>query len=108
MAVSGRYVPPAWDDKTHSFEELNMTVNVVSSGEVLLHAKQVASMLQIQLCTVYELARTGKLPSIRVGNRVVRFRRSSIERWLVERESRGLIQDNTSKNPAAKGGHQSC
>ena len=66
-----------------------MSVDVISSGEALLHAKQVASILKIQLCTVYELARNGTLPSIRVGSRIVRFRRSSIENWLSKRETGG-------------------
>jgi excisionase family DNA binding protein len=65
-----------------------MSVNA-TSAEVLLHAKQVASLLRIQLCTVYELARNGTLPSVRVGSRIVRFRLSSIEHWLAARESGG-------------------
>ena len=84
-----------------------MSVNA-TSAEVLLHAKQVASLLKIQLCTVYELARNGTLPSVRVGTHIVRFRLSSIERWLAERESGGMMRDNASKYPAAQGGQQSC
>jgi excisionase family DNA binding protein len=68
---------------------MEMTVDVVASAEVLLHAKQVASILKVRLCTVYELARNGTLPSIRVGSRIVRFRRCSIEEWLAARESGG-------------------
>jgi len=68
-----------------------MTVSVKfnSSGEPLLHAKQVACILKIQLCTVYDLARKGTLPSVRVGSRIVRFRKSSIEKWLADHESGG-------------------
>ena len=66
-----------------------MLINAVPSGEPLLHAKQVATILKLQLCTVYELARNGTLPSIRVGSRILRFRLSSIEQWLTTRESGG-------------------
>ena len=66
-----------------------MSVDIISSGDALLHAKQVAALLGVQLCTVYELARNGTLPSVRVGSRIVRFRRSSIEQWLAARESGG-------------------
>ena len=63
-----------------------MSVSIRSSGDELLSAKQVASILKVQLCTVYELARSGALPSIRVGSRIVRFRSSSIANWLAQRE----------------------
>jgi len=66
-----------------------MLINDISSGEPLLHAKQVATLLKLKLCTVYELARNGTLPSIRVGTRILRFRHSSIEQWLTTRESGG-------------------
>ncbi len=65
-----------------------MIVNNASSGEPLLHAKQVATILKLQLCTVYELARNGTLPSIRIGSRIVRFRRASLDQWLAQRESK--------------------
>ena len=68
-----------------------MSVNNTSSGETLLHAKQVADILKLQLGTVYELARNGTLPSIRIGTRIVRFRRTTLDQWLAERESDGGI-----------------
>jgi excisionase family DNA binding protein len=66
-----------------------MPVSIRSLGDDLLSAKQVASILQIQLCTVYELARSGVLPSIRIGSRIVRFRSSSIASWIAQRELGG-------------------
>ena len=57
----------------------------VLCDEPLLRARQVAVLLKIQLGTVYELVRSGGLPAIRVG-RLMRFRRSSIDGWLMKRE----------------------
>ena len=66
-----------------------MAADTSSSSESLLYAKQVAAILKLQLSTIYALARNGTLQSIRVGNRMVRFRRSSIHQWLADRESGG-------------------
>jgi excisionase family DNA binding protein len=66
-----------------------MTSNSSISGDSLLYAKDVADLLQIKLCTVYEMTRNGTLPCVRVGSRIVRFRRSSIEQWLADNESGG-------------------
>jgi excisionase family DNA binding protein len=47
----------------------------------LLTAKEVASELGLTPFRVYELARLGLLPSIRLG-RSVRFPREALENWL--------------------------
>ena len=50
-------------------------------SEPLLTADQVASLLSIKRSTVYELARTGQLPSIKIG-RHLRFTRAMLEAAL--------------------------
>ena len=54
----------------------------------LLHAQEVADLLQVTTAWVYAETRRGRLPHVRLG-RYVRFRRESIETWLADNE-RGL------------------
>lgn len=48
---------------------------------MLLTVKQVAEMLQVDTDRVYELCRTGTLPTCRLG-RQVRIRRAALEEWV--------------------------
>jgi excisionase family DNA binding protein len=50
-------------------------------SEPLLTADEVAALLAIRRSTVYELARTGQLPSIKIG-RHLRFTRGMLEAAL--------------------------
>ena len=56
-------------------------IRPVRLSEPLLTADQVASLLSIKRSTVYELARTGQLPSIKIG-RHLRFTRAMLEAAL--------------------------
>lgn len=47
----------------------------------LLTAKQVADILQVALPRVYELAREGNLPCVRMG-RQIRFHESKLMEWI--------------------------
>jgi excisionase family DNA binding protein len=51
--------------------------------EKLLKADEVAELLAIAASTVYQLAREGKLPCIKVQSSV-RFRPADIQAWLEE------------------------
>lgn len=62
------------------------------SNGVLLNAKKVADILGIRPWTVYEMVKRGELPAIKIGNRIVRFRRESIENWITEREAASLAK----------------
>ncbi len=55
-------------------------------GEPLLTPDDVATLLGIKRSTVYELTRTGRIPSLRIG-RAVRFLRADLEAWLDEQRS---------------------
>jgi excisionase family DNA binding protein len=46
----------------------------------LLTAKQTAELLQVTLPRVYELARTGLIPSVRMG-RQIRFNEEALRAW---------------------------
>jgi excisionase family DNA binding protein len=57
-------------------------------GEEILTARQVAERLALGVSRVYELARRGEIPHVRIG-RVVRFRWSAVEAWFVASETGG-------------------
>lgn len=53
----------------------------------LLAAEDVAEVLGVNPTFVYTLARRGALPTVRVGERYVRFRPEAIESWIQSQES---------------------
>ena len=59
----------------------------------LLRAEQIAEILNLQTSTIYEWARMGYIPHIRLGTGkkkpCVRFSREAIEEWLKEKEKEG-------------------
>lgn len=48
----------------------------------LLTAKEVSEGLRVPLARVYELARTGVIPVVRLGERQVRFNEDAIRDWI--------------------------
>jgi excisionase family DNA binding protein len=53
----------------------------------LLAAEEVADVLGVRATFVYALARRGELPTVRIGERYVRFRPEALERWIADQES---------------------
>ena len=53
----------------------------------LLEADDVAFLLGVPRTFVYALARRGALPTVRIGERYVRFRARAIEDWIAAQES---------------------
>ena len=53
----------------------------------LLGAADVAQVLGVRETFVYELARRGELPTVRVGERYVRFRPEALWGWIEAQES---------------------
>jgi excisionase family DNA binding protein len=53
-------------------------------SEPLLRPEDVASLLGVKRSSVYEYARAGGLPCIKVG-RHLRFLRADIEQWVLRR-----------------------
>jgi excisionase family DNA binding protein len=51
----------------------------------LLSAREVALKCNIPEVTIYYWARTGEIPHIRLGKRLVRFPEEEINRWLADR-----------------------
>ena len=69
----------------------------------LLTAKEVAPILQVKPARVYELARERAIPSVRVGERQLRFEESALRDWIV---AGGSLQtgNNGSQTAAVNGG----
>jgi excisionase family DNA binding protein len=53
----------------------------------LLAAEDVAEVVGVPRTFVYELARRGELPAVRVGERYIRFRSQPLQQWIADRES---------------------
>lgn len=53
----------------------------------LLTPDDVADMLGVPRSMVYTLARRGDLPTVRVGDRYVRFRAETIDQWIARCET---------------------
>lgn len=59
------------------------------SGDTIC-AKQAADLIKCSTWTLYEWCKGGVVPHIRVGSRVLRFRRSTLEAWLADREAKSV------------------
>lgn len=53
----------------------------------LMTAHEVAELLDVAATTVYEWARVGTLPAVRLGARSIRFLRWEIEAWIAAKSS---------------------
>jgi len=74
--------------------------DAVDLSHRLLTPKDVADLLSIPLSTVYELARDGRLPTIRIG-RAVRFDQRDLETHLAHHCRRS----GTPRGPLSRNGH---
>ncbi len=64
----------------------------------LLTAKEVSQVLQVTPARVYELARGRAIPSVRVGDRQLRFDEAALREWCA---SGGSLQANNNSNHTA-------
>jgi excisionase family DNA binding protein len=66
-------------------EQLRLDVSrpSVSLAEPLLTAAAAAELLSVRTSWVYDAARSGELPCVRLGKHL-RFLRSDLERWVAE------------------------
>ncbi len=62
----------------------------------VLLAGEVAELLKVPVPRVYELAREGRIPHVRIG-RQVRFRQEAMEAWLAALENPGNEADLESR-----------
>jgi excisionase family DNA binding protein len=61
-----------------------MSDATVPLDDQLLTAEEVAELLRLPTSTIYDLARTGRLPHLKIG-RALRFSRRDLEVHLAER-----------------------
>lgn len=50
--------------------------------EKLLSAKELSERLEINLFTCYSWARSGIIPSVKLGPKLIRFKESDIEKFI--------------------------
>jgi excisionase family DNA binding protein len=62
----------------------------------LLEPQEVADYLGMKVRWVYEEAKAGRLPHVRLG-RYVRFRQESIDAWLEARENAATMHAGTNR-----------
>jgi len=67
-----------------------MTNNDIKIDEFLT-PQQLADELGVKLSTVYYWSHIKFIPTIKLGN-LIRFKRSSIEKWIKKKESKGRLQ----------------
>jgi len=65
--------------------------------EEYLNAKQVAKYLQVKPLTVYQWARTNKIPAVKIG-RIWRFKKGLIDNFL-EKKPRKSKSKKNKKSP---------
>lgn len=63
-------------------------------ADTLYSAEDIENRLGISRATVYTLARKGILPKIRVSTRLIRFRASDVEAFLIGLQDRGKETEN--------------
>lgn len=63
----------------------------------LLTAKEAGHILRLNVFTVYDMARDGRLPTVRLG-RGIRFRPEDLEAWLA---AGGSCSQQQSQKPGA-------
>jgi excisionase family DNA binding protein len=54
-------------------------MNAVQQSETLMTVTEVADYLQVSESLVYKMAEDGRLPCVRIGKKLLRFRKSEID-----------------------------
>lgn len=59
---------------------------VTLNDDDLINADQLAAVLGLSRHTIYALVKRDGLPAIKVSRKIMRFRRSDVAQWLLERD----------------------
>ncbi len=73
-----------------------------AGGQGLLSIPEVADRLSLPQGLVYELARQGRLPIVRIG-KYVRVEPGQLEKWIEKRRERGVDKDISFKDNTSRG-----
>jgi len=68
-----------------------MHMNPSKANSEFLALEEVSAYLKIAKSTIYKLSQKGELPSCKIGKQL-RFRKSSIDKWIAQKESGSTIQ----------------
>jgi len=63
-------------------------IDAAEPGLALLTPSQLAAELQLSMTKVYGLLASGTIPSVRVGAKIIRVRRSDLDAWLSRQATR--------------------
>jgi excisionase family DNA binding protein len=74
-------------------------------SDALLRPEDVAERLAVSKVTVYRLARSGNLPSVRIRGQV-RFRPEALDDFLVRAEVKAEVKAEAKAEPPARPGGQ--
>jgi excisionase family DNA binding protein len=77
--------------QTHTTPTTRTAPNGGGAGR-LLTADDVADVLGVPRTFVYALARRGALPTVRVGERYVRFRTQALDLWIEQQETNRIAE----------------
>jgi excisionase family DNA binding protein len=72
-----------------------------AASDSFLTLNEVCQYLKISKSTIYKLSEQGKIPSAKIGKQL-RFRKSSLDRWLSEKEKQALPIYTTTDKASAK------
>ncbi|MDA0591538.1 MAG: hypothetical protein O2820_06220 [Planctomycetota bacterium] len=70
------------------------TLSVEAADSLLIDARELARLLSVSLATCHRMKAAGKLPrELALSRGCVRWRRETVERWLVASEREGRLLD---------------
>jgi len=67
----------------------------------IMTVKQVAEYLQMDEHTIYKLARSGQIPSIKIAGQW-RFKKEIIDKWIGDESLQRVLQNMKSSTPGKK------
>ena len=67
----------------------------------IMTVKQVAEYLQMDEHTIYKLARSGQIPSIKIAGQW-RFKKEVIDKWISEKSLERVLQNTKLSKPSLK------
>ena len=85
------------DDKDTKHERAKGSLTMVASIEELppiLTTLEACKLLRVSRSTLYAEIRSGNLPAIRLGKRILRLSRYALERWI---EQQGVHRESKEK-----------
>ncbi|HIC91292.1 MAG TPA: DNA-binding protein [Syntrophaceae bacterium] len=74
---------------------------MIMKEKEIMTVKQVAEYLQMDEHTIYKLARSGQIPSIKIAGQW-RFKKEVIDKWISEKSLERVLQNTKLSKPSLK------